>query len=145
MAMTSGDEPNERDNKRPTIEITYGNSGEVKASAAIETPVHASLLRDRGSVASVSAGEFDDVKDDLEGHFDVTRAAKDRKIHVSVASYPGDNEGDVVVQSFLTVEFSRCDSTDPPCNDVIGAIIKAAIAELRQALQAELEPYTEHR
>jgi hypothetical protein len=130
-------------NNRPTIEITYGNNGEVKATAAIETPVHASLLRDRDSVASISAGEFDDVDDDLKGHFDVTRSAKDRKIHVSVASYPGDNERDVVVQSFLTVEFTRCDATDPPCNDVIGAIIKAAVAELRRALRTELEPYAQ--
>ena len=57
----------------------------------------------------MSAGEFDDVEDDLKGHFDVTRSAKDRKVHASVASYPGDNEGDVVVQSFLTIEFTRCD------------------------------------
>jgi hypothetical protein len=139
--MTSGDEPNGRDNNRPTIEITYGDNGEVKATAAIEIPVHASLLRDRDSVASVSAGEFDDVDDDLKCHFDVTRSARDRKIHVSVASYPGDNEGDVAVQSFLTVEFTRCDATDPRCNDVIGAIINDAIDELRKWLLTELESY----
>ncbi|TDZ79584.1 hypothetical protein DE4585_03331 [Mycobacteroides salmoniphilum] len=79
-----------------------------------------SLLRGRDSVASVSSGEFDDIDDDLQSQFDVTRSAKDRKIHVLVESYRGDDEGDVVMQSFLMVEFTRCDATDPLCNDMIG-------------------------
>ena len=139
--MPSGDEPNERDHGRPTIEITYGAHGEVKATAAIEEKFHESVLHDRDSVASISAGEFDDVEDELKGNFDVSRSAKDRKIHVSIASYPDDDAGEVIVQSVLTIEFTRCEATDPPCDDVVGAIIKVAIAELRQALRTELENY----
>lgn len=141
--MTTRDEPNERDNNRPTIEITYGSNGEVKATAVIEILVRASLLRDRNSVASVSAGEFDDIDDHLKSHFDVTLSAKDRKIHALVSPNPGDDEGDVVMQSFLTVEFTRCDATDPPCDDVIGEIIKEAIRELRQTFRTELELYVQ--
>lgn len=138
--MTSNANDDE-DINHPTIEITFGDHGRVKAQAVIDVQLLGSLVRDADAVASVAAGEFVDVQEELKEMVDDTDRAKDRAIYPSVAAFPGDREGDVVFQGTLTIEWTKCDATDPPCNDVVGSIIDDAIDELRRHMRDELTAY----
>jgi hypothetical protein len=139
--VMNSDDPDDRDNNHPTIDVTFGENGEVTATAVIDTQISTSLLRDADSVTSIAEGEFLDIRDDLKATHGEGDRAKDRGIYSSVASFPGD-DGYVVAQGTLTIEYTRCAATDPPCNDVVGSIVNDAIEELRKWLRTELEPYT---
>src|SRR5689334_22760644 len=138
--MPSGDEPGNGGN-HPTIRVDFGDNGRVKLTAVIDSQLSKSLLGDPDSIASIAANEFTDVQDDLKSHVQEDRSARDRAIYPSVASFEGE-DGLIMFQGTLTIEFTRCDATDPRCDDIVGAIINDAIADLRKWLRDELESYS---
>ncbi|CAJ1496482.1 hypothetical protein MU0083_001430 [[Mycobacterium] kokjensenii] len=135
--MTSGDEHGNGGNP-PTVEVEFGDNGRVKLTAVIDTALSKSLLSDPDSIASIADNEFTDVQHELTHHAPEDRSAKDSAIYQSVASFDGGDDL-LVFQGTLTIEFTRCDATDPRCNDIVGAIINDAIRDLRKWLRAELE------
>jgi hypothetical protein len=139
----NSDEPDDRDNNRPTIEVTNGENGRMTASAVLDSRISISHLRDADSIASITEGEFLDVEEELKIVLGDNQRARDRNVRVSAVSFRGDHEHDVVVQSSLLIELTQCDATDPRCNDVIGLIIDDAVGELRKALATDLAQYLE--
>jgi len=137
----STDDPDDRDNNRPTIEVTNGENGRMTASAVLDSRISISHVRDAESVASIAGGEFLDVEEELKVVLGDNTQARDRDIRVSSVSFRGDHEQDVVVQSTLLIELTQCDATDPRCDDVVGLIIDDAVAELRKALARDLTQY----
>lgn len=139
----SNDDPDDRDANRPTTEITNHGDGKWSASGVLDSRISTSHLLAPESAASIAEGEFLDVEEELKATLGDGESAKDRGIRVSAVSFPGDRDGDLVVQSTLLIELMRCDATDPQCSDMIGLIIRDAVAELRKALAAELQRYSE--
>jgi len=137
----SSDDPDDRDNNRPTIKVTNGENGRKTASAVLDSRISISHLRDAESIASIAEGEFLDVEKELKIVLGEDERAKDRNIRVSSVSFRGDHEKDVVVQSTLLIELTQCDATDPRCDDVIGLIINDAVGGLRKALAGDLAQY----
>jgi hypothetical protein len=137
----NSDEPDDRDNNRPTIEVTNGANGRMTASAVLDSRISISHLRDAKSITSIAEGEFLDVEEELKIVLGDNERARDRNIRVSSVSFRGDHEQDVVVQSTLLIELTQCDATDPRCSDVIGLIINDAVGELRKALAGDLAQY----
>jgi hypothetical protein len=134
-------EPDDRDNNRPTIEVTNGENGRMTASAVLDSRISITRLRDAQSIASIAEGEFLDVEEELKIVLGDNERARDRDIRVSSVSFRGDQEHDVVVQSTLLIELTRCNGSDPQCDDVIGLIVKDAVGELRRALARDLAQY----
>lgn len=137
----STDDPDDRDNNRPTIEVTNGQNGRMTASAVLDSRISISHLRDAESIGSIVDGEFLDVEEELKIVLGDNVRARDRNIRVSSVSFRGDHEHDVVVQSTLLIDFTQCDATDPRCNDVVGLIVYDAVAELRKSLARDLAQY----
>ncbi|MGV0873495.1 hypothetical protein [Mycolicibacterium sp. XJ879] len=127
----------------PTIEITNLGSGKWRASAAIDSSINVSHLRDAESVSSIAQGEFMDFEGELRAQLDEQERVRDRNIRVTAASFRNEQDDEAVVHSTLIIEFTKCDATDPQCNDVVGLIVKDAVAELREALARDLAQYVQ--
>jgi hypothetical protein len=134
---------NEGETNYPTIEIENLGDGRWRASAVIDTPIDRSHLRDAGSISSIAEGEFSDFEEELRAQLNDGDRVQDRHIRVSSVSFRGDQDEDVVVQSTLIIEFTKCDATDTRCDDIVGMIIKDAISELRKELARDLAQYLE--
>lgn len=64
----------------PTIEFTNLRDGKWRASAAIDSPIKISHLRDAESVSSIANGEFADFEEGLKAQLEEQDRVRDRHI-----------------------------------------------------------------
>jgi len=139
----SSDDPDDRNDSVPTIEVTNLGNDRWSASTVFETTISTSHLRDADSIFSIAQGEFLEVERELKILLGDDDRAKDRDIRATAVSFRGDREREVVAQRSLLIELTRCTVSDSTADDVIGQIIEAAVGELRKALAADLAQYIE--